>query len=101
MTTPHRPTWTNLRTDPDSAADRALADLLSHIRLGTRSQCYVRDSLAEAFSAGEQQGETRALRVLLLARVRYSLSEEIENALIEVIGLLAPDVGELLRPEGE
>jgi hypothetical protein len=99
--TTHRPTWTNLRTDRERYADGALDDLLSHIQLGNRSQCYVRDSLSEAFGRGEEQGETRALRLLLLARVRYSLSEEIEHAIIDVITLLAPDVGALLRPEGE
>jgi hypothetical protein len=99
MTT-HHPIWANTRTDPDSAADRALADLMSHIRLGTRSQCYVRDSLAEAFARGEEQGTTRALRVLLLARAKAS-SAEVERAIVEVITLLAPDVGELFRPEGK
>ena len=95
------PTWTNTRTDADSYADRALDDLLSHIRLGNRSQCYVRDGLAESFTRGEEQGETRALRLLLLARARWSDDPLVEAALIEVVRLLAPDVGALLRPEGE
>jgi hypothetical protein len=101
VTTPHRPTWTNLRTDRERYADGALDDLLSHIQLGNRSQCYVRDSLSEAFGRGEEQGETRALRLLLLARVRWSGDPLVEAAIREIVTLLAPDVGALLRPEGE
>lgn len=101
MSIDHRPTWPNLRTDRDSYADGALSDLLSHIRLGLRSQCYVRDSLAEAFTRGEEQGATRALRVLLLARVRWQDDPLVEAAIFEMVALLAPDVAAHFRPEGE
>jgi hypothetical protein len=102
MTTHHRPTWQNTRTDPDTYADGALDDLLSHVRIvSAKTQCYIRDSLSEAFACGEKQGETRALRLLLLARVRWADDPLAEAAIIEIVQLLAPDVGELLKPEGD
>lgn len=80
--------FTSTRTDADSYAEAALDDLLSHVAItSTRTQCYVRDSLAEAFRAGEHQGECRAVLILAIA-IRRAHSEEIAAALWECMRLL-------------
>lgn len=94
--------WANTRTDPATYADEALAELRGAVRVkGAQLRGYIHDALLLAFEAGESQGEERALKLLLLARVRWSDDPLVEAALIEVISLLAPEIGDRLKPEGE
>jgi hypothetical protein len=88
--TPDEMAFTSTRTDPDSSAERALDDLLSHVAIGsTRTQCYIRDSLAEAFRAGEHQGECRAIVILSIARA-HTTDPATWAALTACLQLLAP-----------
>lgn len=84
--------WTNTRTDADSYAEHSLDDLLTHAAIASaRTQCYVLDALAEAFRAGEDQGECRAIRILAIARANAT-SKKARAALEECLQLLAPEV---------
>jgi hypothetical protein len=88
MSTPDEMPFASTRTDGDAYADRALDDLLSHVAiLSTRTQCYTRDALAEAFRAGEHQGECRAILILAIA-IRRAGSAETTQALWECMRLL-------------
>lgn len=81
---------TNTRIDANSYAEQALGDVLSHQLAGlrsARSQCYVRDALAEAFEEGEHQGNCRAIRILGIAR-RKAIDPVVRAALTEVTQLL-------------
>jgi hypothetical protein len=87
----------NTRTDADSAADRALDDLLTHCRIeSARTQCYIRDALAEAFRAGEHQGQRRAVFILAIARTNTQ-SAAVNAALAEVAQLLLNEAPEETR----
>jgi hypothetical protein len=85
---PVEPGFVSTRTDADSHAEQALDDLLTHCRIeSARTQCYVRDALAEAFRAGEHQGECRAVIILAIAKANTQ-SSEVKAALAEVLQLL-------------
>lgn len=85
---PVEPGFVSTRTDADSHAETALDDVLTHCRIASaRTQCYVRDALAEAFLAGEHQGECRAVLILAIAKA-HARSPEVRAALAEVLQLL-------------
>jgi hypothetical protein len=65
---PEEIAFTSTRTDAATYADATPDDLLSHVGLASaRTQCYVRNALSEDFTAGEHQGEIRAIRILAIA----------------------------------
>jgi hypothetical protein len=69
--TPDELAFVSTRLDPASYADQALDDLLTHCRIASaRTQCYMRDTIEEAFEAGEHQGVCRAIVTLSIARSR-------------------------------
>lgn len=91
----------NTRIDADSYAEEAMQNIARAVgALSPRRRGYVRDEIADAFEEGEHQGLCRALRILSIAQ-RKATSPEIRAALAEVSQLLAPDVAELPRSEGE
>lgn len=86
--------YTSTRTSADSYADTALDDLLSHVTLhSTRTQCYTRDALAEAFEVGEHQGLRRAIIILSIARANAT-DAAARLALGACLKLLVPEISE-------
>lgn len=63
--------FTSTRISADAYAEEALTALQDIIgQPSARRRGYIRDELAEAFTAGEHQGECRAILILSIARAR-------------------------------